>query len=228
MNITLCSSFRNSTGYLRRYFAQVVALADALHARGDRLSCLWGEGDSTDRTRVMLEAMQWRIKSRVIDVTHGGPAFGPVVNMQRFRQLAFVANTIWEQLPAEMDAMIWVESDLIWEAPTLIRLIDHLATYPAVAPMVLDSPPSNEFYDTLVFRRNGVRFAKPLPYHADVPAAKGGMLRVDSAGSVLAMRAAVARGVYVPIEDVLIGTCRMIYEQGGSVWVDTGSVCFHP
>jgi hypothetical protein len=94
--------------------------------------------------------------------------------------------------------------------------------------MVLDSPPAESFYDTLVFRRNGVRFAKPLPYHADVPGANGGMLRVDSAGSVLAMRGEVARGVYVPIEDVLIGTCRMIYEQGGSVWVDTGSVCFHP
>jgi hypothetical protein len=211
----------------------VEALRSALAMRGDTLTCLWGEGDSTDGTLARLTELTRLFDARVIDVTHGGPAFGPVVNMQRFRQLAYVANTIWEQLPADMDAMVWVESDLIWEAETLLRLIDRLATYPAVAPMVLDSLPAtgaqanHTFYDTLVFRRNGVRFAKPLPYHADVPAANGGMLRVDSAGSVLAMRAEVARGVYVPIEDVLIGTCRMIYEQGGSVWVDTGLTVWH-
>jgi hypothetical protein len=233
MNIVLCSSFRNAAGYVGRYASQVELLRSALASRGDKLTCLWAEGDSVDDTLDRLTKVAHLFDARLIDATHGGPVYGPRVNAQRFCQLAYVANKVWEQLPAEADVVLWVESDLIWRASTLLALIDRLDTYPAVAPMVLDRLPDTgarahvTFYDTWAFRRNGLRFAKARPYHADLLSAEG-MLRMDSVGSVLVMRGDVARGVYVPGEDVLMGTCRMIYENGGSVWLDMEQTVFHP
>ena len=110
----------------------------------------------------------------------------------------------------------------------MLRLIERLQEVPVVGCMVLDSPPANTYYDVHVHRRNGVQFTKQPPYHADIASAAGGLLEMDSVGSIIAMRGDVARAVYVPMEDVLVGTCRMIRENGGSVWIDTGAKCLHP
>lgn len=226
MNITLCSSFRTSTGYLPRYLSQCHDLDTLLYHAGHRLSFIWAEGDSTDSTQKMLHAARWRFKSVIVDATHGGPRFESIVSVRRFAQLAYVANKVWELLPTDADVVVWAESDLIWEPAMMVRLIDRLAEVPCVAPMIMDGPTS--FYDTFCFRRNGVQLTKQPPYHSDFESANGGLLEMDSIGSIVAMRGEVARAVYVPVEDVLVGTCRMIRENGGSVWLDTGAKCFHP
>lgn len=235
MNITLCSSFRSATGYLQRYLRQVADLDHALYERGHRLSFIWAEGDSTDSTLKMLHAARWRFKSTIVDATHHGPAFESIVSVKRFAQLSYVANKVWELLPESADVIIWVESDLVWEPAMMVRLIERLTEVPCVGPMVFDSPPANTFYDTYCCRRNGVQFTKQPPYHVDIAGAAGGrgeylrgLLEMDSIGSIVAMRGDVAREVWVPMEDVLVGTCRMIRENGGSVWLDTGARCFHP
>lgn len=225
MNITLCSSFRNAVPYLPVYLRQVADLDTLLYHAGHRLSFIWAEGDSTDSTQKMLHAARRRFKSTIVDATHGGPAYGSIVNVQRFAQLAYVANKVWELLPAEADVVIWAESDLWFDAQTMLALINRLEDYPAVAPMVMHKsgyaaygdPGVRYFYDRWAFRCNGQQFTNHPPYH---PAINGEMLKMDSVGSCLAMRGDVARGVYVPIEDVLVGTCRLIYENGGSVWLD--------
>ena len=97
-----------------------------------------------------------------------------------------------------------------------------------ITPMVLESPPSNLYYDVWAHRRNGVQFTKQPPYHAELPLVADWLLEMDSIGSIIAMRGDVARAVYVPMEDVLVGTCRMIRELGHKIWLDTGAKCLHP
>lgn len=224
MRVTLCSAFRNASGYLQRYFDQAHALDLALHERGHTLRFVWGEGDSTDATRRTLQAACYRFRANVVDCTHGGPAYGSIEDAQRFRQLAKVGNIIWSAIPEDTDAVIYVESDLIWQPATLIGLLDRLADYPAVAPMVLDKPPANSYYDVWAYRRNGVRFTKAPPFH---PALNGAMLKLDSAGSCMAIRWSLAQWLHFP-DDCFVGFCRRLYEQGGELWLDPTLTVFHP
>jgi len=225
MNVTLCSSFRNSCEYLQRYFAQIHALDTALHDRGHTLRFVWGEGDSTDDTLKTLQAATYRFKAAITDCTHGGPAFGSIESQQRFQQLAYVGNQIWAAIPDDTDAVIYVESDLIWEPETMVGLLEMLTVYPAVAPMILDSPPKVTYYDTWGSRCSGLRFTKRPPYHPDIVA--GQMLKLDSAGSCIALRWKLAQWLHFP-EDCFVGFCRELHKQGGELWLDPSLICYHP
>lgn len=229
MNIALVSAFRNAERYLIGYFTQAEQLSNQLMRRGDRLSFVWGEGDSADDTLRILCNMRPAFMSSVrnaviVNVTHGGPVFGPVVHPQRFRQLAHVGNRLWSAIPANADVVVLVESDLIWEAETLVKLIDDLKEVPCVAPLVMEQS-TGGFYDTWAYRRNGQRFTKQAPYH---PGIGEGLLQLDSAGSCLAMNAALARQLVWREEDVIVGICEQINQLGGSVWLDPTLTIFHP
>lgn len=230
MNVVIVSTFRDATGYLDLYFAQVDALVKRLRERGDTPMLILGYGDCTDGTEAALfDAVIQNYGALLIDVSHGGRAFGSVEHPERFRQLAYVGNRLWQAIPDDADVVVLVESDLLWDARTLLTLIDHTATYPAIAPMIFDVAPPDRFRDVFAFRRNGVRFTNEPPYHPDLATvAPGELLQVDSAGSVLAMRGEWARRVRFPQEDVIVGLCRGLYESGGSVWLDPGLCVRHP
>jgi hypothetical protein len=224
MNVTIVSCFRNATGYIPRYFDQVGALAKALAARGDWLKLILGYGDSTDGTGEMLfEEAQFSLDALLVDCSHGGREFGSIENPQRFKQLAYVGNKLLDCVPPQADVVGIVESDLIWDAATLVRLIDHLAEVPAVAPMIMDGP--NSFYDVFAFRRDGVRFTKTSPYY---PGLNGQLFQVDSAGSVLFVRGELARKARLTDGEAIIGWCRQINEYGGSIWLDPTQAVEHP
>lgn len=228
MNVTLCSYFRDSAATIPRYFEQAGGLNDALIARGDKLDLVLGEGDSTDGAtlpELLICAAPATFPVRLYDVSHGGPVFGSIEDPQRFLQLSLVANTLAEWIPRGADAVVWVESDLIWQPNTILALIDHLANVPAVAPMVLENTQAPRFYDVWAVRRNGVRFTKDPPFHPELNAA---LLQVDSAGSCLAVRGELARAVRFPREDVIVGYCRGIYEHGGTIYIDPGLAVWHP
>lgn len=218
MIVCLVSSFRNSSRYLDRYIEQVAGLQTLLHARGDALTLRLGHGDSSDGTHGMLhEAVSNMFSAWIVDVSHGGPAYGSVEDAQRFRQLAYVANRLSDTIPAEADAVLWVESDLIWEPATLVALLDRLADYPAVAPMLMDGEQS--FYDVYAYRRGGVRFTKEPPFHPDI---NGAPLRLDSAGSCVAVRGDLGRSLRWPAEDVFVGWCRALGDAGGAIFLEPG------
>jgi len=236
MNVTLCSAFRNSvtSGHLERYLEQVWALHGALDERGDTLHCVWGEGDSSDDTRAQLVSGLYGWEFTLADCTHGGPAFESIESQQRFRQLAKVGNAIWAVIPEDTDAVIYVESDLIWEPATLLGLLDALTVYPAVTPLIMDSPPAQTFYDVWAYRRNGVRFTKQPPYCADLRQAQVAvgelaepMLKLDSAGSCIALRWKLAQWLHFP-EDCFVGFCRLLYEKGGELYLCPDLTVFHP
>lgn len=225
MNVVICSAFRNATGYIDRYFAQVDALSTALAKRHDHLSLVLGYGDSDDGTgEHLFEAATLSIGARLIDVSHGGPAFGPVVDAQRFKQLAYVGNKILSNVPSDADVVVWLESDLIWRAEMLARLIYH--KLPVVAPMVYERK-SGGFYDTFAFVKNGLNFTKHYPFHRELLGVIG-ILDVDSVGSCVVMSGDVARGLRIPEADVLVGACRELRDNGHVIWVDTGAEVWHP
>lgn len=223
MNVTLCSAFRNATPTLATYFNQVNALDYELHKRGHRLSMVWGEGDSTDGTLAMLKGATFRFRARLVDCTHGGKVFESIEDTERFDQLAYVGNCIWQAIPKDADAVVYVESDLLWLPSTITALIDALTVYPAVSPMVKDSPLS--FYDVWAYRRNGQRFTKHPPYHPDIR--HGEMLKLDSAGSCMAIRGQLARKLSFPA-DCFVGFCRELYRLGGELYLDPSLTVFHP
>jgi hypothetical protein len=227
--VTIVSCFRNATTYIPRYFDQVNALAVALAKRGDKLTLVLGYGDSTDDTELVLnEEAMFSMGAILIDVSHGGKHYGSVVNAQRFKQLAYVGNKLWAAIPADADVAILVESDLIWDTSTLIRLIDDLEQVPAVAPMIMHLLPPNRFYDRWAFVKDSINFTNEPPYHVDLLTHRDRLLKLDSAGSVLAMHGDLARGLHWPEQDVVVGLCRGIYAAGGSVWLDRELTVYHP
>ena len=225
MNVVICSAFRNSTGYIDRYFAQVDALSTALAKRGDHLSLILGYGDSDDGTgEHLFEAATLSIGARLIDVSHGGPVFASVVDAQRFKQLAYVGNRILANVPSDADVVIWIESDLIWKPETLARLIYH--KLPVVAPMVYERR-SGGFYDTWGFVKNGLNFTKHYPYHRSLLGVIG-IAEVDSVGSCVVMRGDVAKGLVIPEADLLVGACRELRNNGYTIWLDSSLEVLHP
>lgn len=233
MNVTLCSAFRNASGYVPRYFAQIDNLANALVGRGDTLSLILAYGDSVDNTGEMVRChttdMDGDYGVCLFECSHGGPDHGSVVNTERFANMAKVWNAIWAKLPTDADAVIFVEADLIWELSTLLGLLDNLSDYPAIAPKILlrrHGWPEHYWYDNWAFWRNGTQIASMPPYFGDW--IEDAPLQIDSAGSCLLMRGDVARQVAWPPEDVVVGVCRQIYEHGNSVWLDPKVSVYHP
>lgn len=224
MNITIVSIFRNATHYLERYFEQMDALQKLLMERGDSLYLLLGYGDSTDGTgEALWDECANRFAAMLLDVSHGGPEFGSIEHPQRFKQLATIGNRLLNSIPPNADVVGIVESDLIWDAETLLRLIDHTAHVPAIAPLVMDGP--NSFYDVFAFRKNGLRFVKQPPYHEWL---SDRMMHLDSAGSVLFVRADLARKARLSDDAAIVGFCESIRKHGGSIWLDPALSVAHP
>ena len=217
MNITIVTPHRNAERYLNKYMKSIDALRLALDERGDRLFVLIGIGDSTDRTNKILSV--WALPLpwvQFVDCTHGGPVYGSIVDAGRFRHLAQVMNTLWSELPDDADVVVVLDGEIVFDTGTMLALIDHTSIHPAIAPMVWTKHP-NRFYDTWGFRRNGERFTEYPPHH---PGIGNELLQIDSAGSCVAMQGNVARSVFWPDDDVIVGVCRQINDEGGSIWLD--------
>lgn len=242
---TVCigSAFRNSSGVqIRRYFSQVEALRAALGAGGIDLFLGLVEGDSRDSTRRDLEHAMGPYRGSLLDRSHGGPVYGSTEQPERFRALQGVGNGILESCPGDVDALVYVESDLLWDAATIVSLLERLdkGRVDCVAPLIMAG---NHFYDVFAFRGlDGGRFAPFKPYHREAGEAgaveddsapagvklPGGILEVSSAGSCLVMRAEMAWTCRVPPEDGLVGFCRDARSQGYRIWADFDRIVRHP
>jgi hypothetical protein len=231
MILTIGSIFRNATGYLKHYFDQVVQLHGHLYPLS-AVQLVLVEGDSTDSTWDDLSAQIERIRplgirSRLVKREHGGPVFGSIDNEQRWRNISYACNGVFENLPKVFDAMIYVESDLLWQPQTVLALVEHLKTVPAVSPMSFHR--DGFFYDIWGYRRNGICFTPSPPYHPDLAGAPDNLLPIDSAGSCIAMRAEVARQArFAYPEQGILGFCRSIYDHGYSLHLDPNQRVIHP
>jgi len=229
MNVTLLSCFRNAENYLNRYFNQVAELFADMSRYDHDMRLIWGEGDSTDTTLEQLRVFQSLLPHRIeiVDCSHGGPEYGSVVNTDRFRQLAFVGDCMWAYIPEDADAVVYVESDLIWEPETLLTLIKRLQDYPAISPMVYlrrQGFGQNAFYDVWAGRKDGKHFSHYPPYCDGFDPDKP--FQVDSMGSCMAMRGELARGLTWN-DEVFVGICKQIYAKGSAVYLDPTLGVYH-
>jgi len=231
VNVTIASIFRDSASYIDRYVAQVSALRDALAARGDSLRGVWGEGDSIDRTATILaeKARKRALTFDLIDVSHGGAKFGSVNVEQRWRQISYCCNTVLHNVPDDADVVVYIESDLIWDAATVISLIDALSDgIDVISPLSMAyGEATPRFYDTYGHRSGGQQFQPYAPFHPDMK--DGEFLRLNSAGSCLVLKGHVAQTTrFTPPEMGIVGWGEDINAQGYSFWLDPSQSVWHP
>jgi len=234
VNVVIASIFRDSASYLSSYVSQVAGLRDLLAQRGDRLTAVWGEGDSIDRTAVKLAeaARKASIDCALIDVAHGGAKFGSVDVEQRWRQISYCCNTVLDQIPTDADVVMYVESDLVWNAAQLLDLIDDVSQFgmDAIAPMsmALGETPLR-FYDTWGHRSGGVAFQPYAPFHEGLALNPHIALPLDSAGSCIVMRGEVARSArFDPPEMGIVGFGHDLNAKGYTMVLDPSTSVWHP
>lgn len=203
-------------------------LQNLLNEKGDTLTLVLGYGDSSDGTGESLyDECCHRFDGRLIDVSHGGRFYGSMVHPVRFKQLAQIGNTLWGHIPETTDIVGLVESDLIWDSYDIYNLISHLnlSNLPVIiTPMV--HLQDGRFYDIWAFRKNGTNFRNSKPFHPDIDERR--YYELDSAGSVLFMKAGLARQLTWPEEDVVVGFCRQARELGAKIILDSLTEVYHP
>ena len=207
--ITLASAFRDSVKYLPRYFAQIEDLRAGLEARGDTLNLALIYGDCVDHTAEALYYMAAPIGcvTNIAEHSHGGRNLGSVITPMRFKALAGVGNALLKLVPDEADALLYVESDLIWQAIDLLTLLDDLQT-PEVSlafPMVM-AYNSRRFYDIWAYRVGNASFRPDWPYHKSLANGGPDLIELSGAGSCAAIR-----GDAVP-------TMKQIGFQAWGIW----------
>lgn len=184
-DLTIFSIFRDSAHYLERYAQQVkTAVAHAAQAH-----LVWLEGDSLDDTPVRLQELSETLEADVtlVKFDTGGPYWPSINHPDRWRQLEACWNRALKYLePTRM--AVCVESDLIWDWPTLeglVSLVDS-GCCEVACPMLMRSTPQTGpyFYDTNAFTKDGQHFTNGLPYH---PALRSGerFVTLDTAGGLL-------------------------------------------
>lgn len=225
MNIAVVSFFRNSTSYLPRFFNQVNTLRNAT-CNSDKVRLIAVEGDSRDKTHDQLQNYCRMLgnSSIVVPRDHGKREFGSTEEHDRLETLSWVGNGGLENVWDTDDLVLYVESDLIWKAGTVISCLQQVHEgVDIVSPLVFAG---DHFYDVFCFRSlDGQRFAPFPPYSHSL---RVGLNEVGSVGSCLCMRAEVARNVRIPGAEVLIGFCRVAREKGYRIFVDTTQRIQHP
>lgn len=245
MNIVLGSAFRNSSiSHITRWADQCYALESYLYSilgRGIlgltqddplRFRVIAVEGDSINDTQAQLhrECKRRGLELDLRTCNHGCRVFGSTEDEDRLKALSLVGNAILGGVRLIDDVMVYVESDLVWSADTITRLIARvLEGYDVIAPLIFAG---EHFYDIFVYRGlDGNRFSPFFPYHSSI--SSDGFLdaypvEVQSAGSCLVMRADVARTCRIRDENALLGFCKDVRSKGYMVWVDKTERIEHP
>ena len=229
MKLSIISYFRNAESYIERYCNQMDELQSLLSARGDTLHLVLGYGDSEDRTdEALFEECLHRFDCSMVSVEHGGKFYGSIVSDQRFRQLAYIGNKLWNLLPEDSDVVGLVESDLLWQGATLQCLSNAVAGQQSpsmVAPMVLHQ--NGTFYDTWAFCRGLRNFRSKPPFHPAL-LEDGRYLEMDSVGSVLFLPYEQGKRLTWPEKDVVVGFCKQAEAIGVTILLDKESKVYHP
>lgn len=163
----------------------------------------------------------------LVNRDNGSQWFGSIDHPDRWTAISYVCNGIFEQVRNTDDALIYVESDLIWDPATMLKLLERVQEPPidACAAMCFwrDTP---TFYDTWGHRKDGVRFQSFPPYHPNV---NGEVTEIDSAGSCIVMRGLVARNArFTPPEMGIVGFCNDLRGRGFKLWLDPQTKVMHP
>lgn len=224
-SVAIVSIFRDHAEKLPTYIRQITTL----DYPSDKIQIVAVEGDSEDETLAMLRG--WSDK-RLHLMKHdlGLPRFPSIENPIRLRGLSAVGNTALDYIASqvEVDFILWIESDLIWQPDLLKNLLRREA--PAVAPMVWVELQQGRpvFYDTWGFRHlGGERFKQNERdwYRNTYPLEP---FEVSSAGSCLLMRAGFIYSWARFGERAIISLCEDIRERSGWIMADPLTEVYHP
>jgi len=221
--LTIVSYFARTRDNYQRYFKQMRELQILLEKNGNELHLVVGYHQPR-LPQVLAPEMAFH-HGELVDVNHGGKIFTSVVDVTRFKQLAYIGNTLWAKVPKDTDVVALVESDLVWEAATLNTLfLDAIAEKAVVAPLIKQG---KRFYDTWAFRADGANFEADEPYH---PSLYNGerYVRMESVGSVLFMPYDLGKNLTWPEEDVVVGFCEQVTKKRRRILLDTELEVQHP
>lgn len=215
--ILLASVFRNSSSYLARYVDQVKAFREAVSP--DSLHVIAVEGDSTDDTYNLLDDAS--DIDTLLTCEHGGPTFPSTIHPLRWRQLSVACNTALcaaMRISQPDDIFIYVESDLVWEPDTFLKLMKDLDEVPAVAPM---SMMGMTFYDVWGHTYDGgTQFKRHVPHYEGWHVGVESLRQIDTAGSCFVTTADALRVIEFSAIDCIRGIGRSLYSHGLSLYVD--------
>jgi hypothetical protein len=240
VKVAIGSVFRDSVGYVSRYLQQIDFLRQRLEHEGHTLRPILVEGDSIDQTEKCLRAYVASHQGSVfVKRAHGGRNFGSVDHPVRWKNLAYACNGVLDSLEEEDDVLIYVESDLIWNVPTMMQLFWHVAgelgsvdTVPhggkwkgidAVAPLCFTA--SGFFYDIWGHRVGETHFTPFPPYHPSLGLKKGPLYPIDSAGSCVVAKGTAARRSRFGDEACIVDYCHGL---GTQLWLDPRVWVIHP
>lgn len=211
----LASIFRDAEDYVERWGQQVDDLAEHVDVR-----TIVAYGDCTDNTGELLEKRAVA-DDVVLRVDHGGPKIESVDHPRRWHQISIVCNAVMNAVHYRIgqEPLVYVESDLIWEPATILRLVEGLKDHDAVAPM---SMRNGRFYDIWGYVKDGV------PFREYDWKRISGYTPLDSAGSCIAMRPEVARVVTFGEWDCVRGLGFSISLNGYCLWLDPTVEVQHP
>lgn len=225
MNICVGSMWRDSVDYIDRTLDQMERLAKEFDARGDTVRFVWSENSSSDDTLARLR--EWEVAPVTIVERYDDCPYWPSIDVrERWRHLAWVANGVLEQVNADDDVFVYVESDLVWEPSTLVALVERLGSVDVVSPLNLRA--AGGYYDRWGSRGiDGRRFTAQSPYHPDLADA-GGLVQVQALAGCTAMKAEVARRTRFDRDDCYVGWNRAMRLAGYDVWCDPSLSVVHP
>lgn len=230
MRIAVGSAFRDSAHYAELYARRIGALASMAEELGHQVRVIAAAGDCVDNTvdRLARALVLRGVGVRFVPCDHGGRRFGSTEERDRLEALTKVGNAILAGVDEDDDLLLYVESDLEWDAGTALALLAAaLDTGGIVAPLVFAG---ELFYDVWGFRDlGGARFSPFAPYSAALAADVGaGLVEIGSAGSCLAMPARIAREVRMPAGGCLVGFCEEARRAGHRVRVAPRLRVAHP
>lgn len=223
MKLTIVSYFARTRDNYQRYCKQAKELSKLMKKNDNSVSFVIGYHQP--RLLLLLESECNGLDCELVDVNHGGRIYTSVVDVTRFKQLAYIGNTLWAKVPKDTDVVALVESDLVWDAQTLNTLfLDAIAEKAVVAPLIKQG---KKFYDTWAFRADGANFEADEPYH---PSLYNGerYVRMESVGSVLFMPYDLGKNLTWPEEDVVVGFCEQVTKKRRRILLDTELEVQHP
>lgn len=231
---TVCvlTPFRNARRYLPLYFRQLTSLRDLLSQNNYYLRLVAAEGDSLDGThdRIIELANEHNIPLTMVDTTHGHMKWGSVEDPVRMRVMSEVMNKALDEVKESDDIVVWIMSDLEWEAETILGLINDLIADSETpynigihAPFVYADKNRNYFWDTWAYRAGEKRFSNTKPFHSWL---EEGSFFLDSAGTCLVMLAEVARKAKAS-DNEAVSFCREVDRLGYRILFNGNREVFH-
>lgn len=231
MNLVVGSCFRNSAGaHIAQYRQRIVALQAACRARGITLHVIAVWGDSADRTELALwEALRPLNLHELLVLRrdHGFPEYGSSEHPDRLAGFAHAANGVFETVGVGADAVVYVESDLIWTPETLLAAVERLRPGVDVLGVPTFCGPTNVFYDTWGYRTpDGRRFGPLPPYWEAMHLDR--LQEVGTVGGCVATRGEVARACRCSKAEAIVGLCKDAIGKAYHVWTDWRLRVEHP